>query len=1094
MLQRIFLAVFLIGILAGHGLAQEAGQIVGAVTDTTGAFIPGVAVKATEAATGYERTSVSREDGRYLLPSLRPTRYEITAEAPGFRTFRRVGVELLANQSLTLNITLQVGDITQTVEVLETPVQVDTTTSTIKEVVDHSRIVELPLNGRDAARLASLVPGTAVVSVSTETGKSIPGGLRLSSNGAQGRQVAFRLDGVSNTDFYFQENQTFPFPDALQEFSIQSSNYSAAYGNNAGAVVNVVTRSGTNEFHGGVFEFVRNRIFNARNFFAPERDFLKRNQFGAFVGGPVNLPGYDGRNKTFFFAGWQGTIIKNRVNDVTAFAPTSDQRNGNFNTCGAPCNRPIVDPLTGQPFPNNQIPVSRFDPVAVNVLQYIPQVGGDGRIVFGRNVSQDLNQGVAKVDHQLTPKDRLTARYFIDHFNNAAIYNDGNLLTYRTGSNQSRVRTQNAALSWTRTISPSLLNEFRFGYNRVHSRRAPPSGAPGMKELGARLPLYPSLPSIAEINAVGFFNIGDNLEAKFVRNGFEWNDQASWTLGRNSIQFGGEIARYRVDIVNEFRRAGHFVFRGNVTGNAIADFLLGALDTFDQGTGEYKNNRATYTALFFQDDLKLNSRLTLNLGLRYEPTPPWHEVRGRIERFTIEDFAKGVRSQRFKNAPAGVTFRGDPGVPEDGVLGDYNNVGGRFGFAWDVTGDGKTSIRGGGGMFYDQHLQGDFNNGGVNAPPWSLRVSLTRPNGPLSDPYQGRSDFNDIRLSAIGDPNAPFPRPVLLTTYDNRLVTPLSYNWNFTLEREVVREWLARIAYVGSASNYGRITKQLNAARYIPGNDAQGRPLSTTANNDSRRLFAPEIGNIDYFTEDRRSHYHSMQLSLTKRMSRGFTIQGNYTLSKALGNYGDFGTANATYGEVAPLFYPGADKLMYGPLEFDHRHRIVASWVWNLPGISTNNGFLRGFLNGWQASGIGQYQTGSPYSVLSGRDNSLTGINRDKAKLTGVSPTPLAGSDKTVWFNPAAFAINDIGTFGEVGAGAYYGPSLRSFDMGFFKSFKIKESINTQFRAEFFNIFNQVNFDNPNTRVTAGGFGSIVRTHPSAGDPRIVQLGMKLVF
>jgi carboxypeptidase family protein len=1094
MYRRIIFTVCLVAVFAVHGFGQEAGQIVGAVTDTTGAVVPGVTVKAVEAATAYSRTTISREDGRYVLTSMRPTEYEITAEAPGFRAFRRVAIQLLANQSLTLNITLEIGDISQTVEVVETPVQVDTTTSVLREVVEHSRIVELPLNGRDAARLSSLVPGTAVVSVSTETGKSIPGGLRLSSNGSQGRQVAFRLDGVSNTDFYFQENQTFPFPDALQEFSIQTSNYSAAHGNNAGAVVNVVTRSGTNEFHGGAFEFARNRVFNARNFFAKERDFLKRNQFGAFAGGPIRFPGYDGRNKTFFFGGWQGTIIKNRANDVSVFAPTSDERRGNFSTCGPACNSPIRDPQTGQPFPNNQIPVSRFDPVAVNILKYIPEVGGDGRLGLGRNISQDLNQVVSKVDHQLTTKDRLSGRYFIDHFDNGAIYNDGNLLTYRGGSNQSRVRTQNTALSWTRTITPTLLNEFHMGYNRIHSRRAPPDAAPGIKELGSRLPVYPTRPAIQQIEAIGFFMIGDNMEAKFVRNGFEWNNQTSWIVGRNTLQFGGEVARYRVDIVNEFRRAGNFQFRGNVTGHAIADFLLGRMDSFDQGTGEYKNNRATYAAMFVQDDFKVNSRLTLNLGMRYEPTPPWHEVRGRIERFTLEDFANGVRSQRFRNAPPGVTFRGDPGVPEDGVLGDFNNLGGRFGFAWDVSGNGKTSIRGGGGMFYDQHLLGEFNNGGVNAPPWSLRVSVTQPPGPLSDPYQGRSDFSQITLAAIGSPDAPFPRPVLLTTYDGRHETPLSYNWNLTVEREIVPEWLVRFAYVGSASNYGRITKQLNAARYIPGNDAQGRPLSTSANTDSRRLLAPEIGNVDYFTEDRRSHYHSMQLSLTKRMSRGFTILANYTLSKALGNYGDFGTTNATYGEVAPLFVPGADKLMYGPLELDHRHRVVASWVWDLPSLSTSNILLRGLLNGWQATGIGQYQTGSPYSILSGRDNSLTGINRDKAKLTGVSPARPAGSDRTVWFNPAAFAVNDIGTFGEVGAGAYYGPSLRSFDMGFFKSFKTNERINTQFRAEFFNIFNQVNFDNPNTRVTAAGFGSITRTHPSAGDPRIIQFGLKLLF
>jgi hypothetical protein len=1089
MLRRIIFAVCLTVLFVAGVYGQQAGQIVGVVTDNRGEAVPNVTVKVVEVGTGFTRTAVTNIGGQYVLPALRPTQYEITVEASGFRSFRRTGVELLANQSLTINIPLEVGAVTETVNVVGGAVQVDTTTSTLSEVVDRSRIVELPLNGRDAARLSTLVAGTAIVSVSTETGKSIPGGLRLSSNGSQARQVAFKLDGVSNTDFYFQENQTFPFPDALQEFSIQTSNYSAAQGNNAGAVVNVVTRSGTNDFHGGAFEFVRNRVFNARNFFARERDFLKRNQFGAFGGGPLLLPGYDGRNKTFFFLGWQGTRIRNRANDVTAFAPTAAQRNGDFSSLLIGTNKVYLrDPLktgtcsaTDQTacFPNNQIPVNRFDPASVNVLKFIPEVGGDGRIVFGRNIAQELDQGVAKMDHKLTDKDQISGRYFIDHFRNAAIYNDDNLLTYRGGSNQSRVRTQNLALSWTRTISPTVLNEFSFGYNRIHSRRAPPTGTPGMKELGVRLPLYPTLESIAQIEAVGFFNIGDNLEAAFVRNGFEWSNRTSWVMGRHSLQFGGEIARYRVDIANEFRRAGHYVFRGNITGNAIADFMLGRLDSFDQGTGEYKNNRATYTALFVQDDFKVAQRLTLNLGLRYEPTPPWHEVRGRIQYFTIENFRNGVKSPQFKNAPPGVLFRGDPGVPEDGALGDYNNVAGRFGFALDVFGDGKTSVRGGVGMFYDQHLLGEFNNGGVNAPPWSIRLSVTRPQGPFSDPYQGRTDFNLITPASIGSPDAAFPRPVLLTTYDGKHTTPLTYNWNLTLEREIFSSWLARAAYVGSASNYGRVVKQLNPAR--PG----------TGSIDSRRLFAPEIGNIDYFTEDRRSYYHSMQLSLNKRLSRGLTVLTNYTWSKSLGNYS--GSAGEAV-EVAPWNVPNADSFVYGPMDFDYRHRFVISWVWELPKAPTDNAFLKGLLHGWQANGIGQYQSGGAFTITSGRDNSQTGINRDRARFTGVSVDAPAGSDKTVWFNPAAFAVNEAGTFGTVGRGAFHGPSLFSWDMGFFKSFAITEQVNLQFRAEMFNIFNQVNFANPNTNVSGGGFGRITITHPNAGDPRIIQFGLKLVF
>jgi hypothetical protein len=1077
MTGRIFLTLSLVGLFAWHTFGQQqAGQISGVVTDSTGAVTPGATVKAIEVGTGFVRTTVAGAEGEFVLTSLRPAEYVMTAEHAGFRSFRRTGIELLANQSLTLNIKLELGAVSETVTVAGAAVQVNTSTSTLSEVIDRARILEMPLNGRDVARLAAGIPGMSIISVSAESGKSIPGGLQLSSNGTRNQQVSFRLDGTTNTDSYFQENQSFPFPDAVQEFSIQTSNYSAAQGNNAGAIVNVVTRSGTNELHGGAFEFVRNRVFNARNFFSPTQDFLKRNQFGAYGGGPVVLPGYNGRNKTFYFVGWQGTRIRNVANSLSTYAPTIDERKGDFSTCGAPCNRVLRDPLGGN-FPDNRIPVSRFDPASVKVNSYIPAVGGDGFTVVPRPISWQQDQGVAKVDHQLTGKDRLSVRYFIDHFDNAGTYDPSNLLSYRNPTLASRVRSQSGVVTWTRTFTPSLLNDFHFGFNRVHAARGPFfSGVPSMQDLGVRLPLYASKPSISQIEAVGFFNIGDNLEAKFPRTGFEWGNRTSWVHGHHSIQFGGEVIRQRIDIVNEFRRNGHFQFSGDVTGHAMADYFLGAVRTFDHGTGEYKNYRVTYPAFFVQDDWKAHPRLTFNLGMRYEPSAPYHDLRGRIEVFRIQDYASGVRSARFKNAAQGETFIGDPGVPDDGTLGDYNNVAGRVGFAWDVFGDGKTSLRGGVGMFYDQHQNGEFNNDAVNAPPWNIRLSVTSLQGPFSDPYRGRNDFNLVKIESIGDPNAPFPRPILASTYDERQESPLTYNWNMALEREVIPEWLVRAAYVGSSSLYGRTTKQLNPSVYIPG---------SSLGTDARRLFAPDLGNVGYYTQDRRAHYHSLQLSLTKRFSRGFTILANYTFSKTIDNQGDF---------VKPWYFPNGDAMQLGPSDFDHKHRVALSWVYDVPKVPTSSAVVRHVLHGWQWSGIGQYQTGAPFNVKSGRDNSLTGLGNDRPKMTGVSPAPPSGADKRVSFSPAAFAVNDVGTFGDLGRNVFYGPKLYGFDMGFFKNIRITEQVGAQFRAEMFNIFNQVNFSNPNTTVTGGGFGTITSTLAGSGDPRIIQFGLKLSF
>lgn len=1070
MIRPILATVFLALLVASPALAQT-GAINGVITDNTGGVVPGATLKAVETATGISRDTVSGADGRYNFTSLRPATYDITAELTGFRSSQRKGVQLQASQNLTVNFSLQIGELSETVTVSGEAATVDVTSATISEVVDQRRIVELPLNGRDAAKLSTLVAGMVLTSVDTESAKTIPGALRLSTNGTESRQVSFRLDGTSHTDPYFQQNQPFPFPDALQEFSIQTSNYSAAQGNSAGAVVNAVTRSGTNDFHGGTFGYARDNTFNSKNFFSPTKDFLKRKQYGGYAGGPIR------HNKTFFFAGWQATGLQNVGTTLVGFVPTADERNGNFTTCGTPCNVAIRDPLTGQPFPNNQIPVSRFDPSSVKVLQFLPIVGGDGRVQIARRIGQDDNQIITKVDQLFGDGDQVGVRYFFDHFTNDPTYTEGNLLSYRNPTLGSRVRMQNVVGSWTRTLSPTLLNEFRSGFNRVHSQRYPPSGVPSMRDLGVRLPIYPTLPSISEIQANGFFNIGDNLFASFVRNGWELNDRVTWVKGKHNIQAGGEWQHSVVTIRNEFRRAGHFTFNGSVTGHAIADFLLGTLNTFDQGTGEYKDYVVNYTSAFVQDDFKVTPRLTLNLGLRFEPAPPWHEVVGRIERFTIEDYNNNVHSTVFPNAPRGETFRGDPGVPEDGTNPATNNLGVRTGFAWDISGDGKTSLRGGGGMFYDQHRKGDDGNGAVNAPPWSLRLSVTRPQGPFSNPYLGRSDFNLITDATIGTQQAPFPTPVLIETLADEYITPLTYNYNLTFERELMQGLMGRAAYVGSRSRNGRYTVQLNPALVTPG--------ATTGTTDARRQFASAgIGSVSLDVQDRESNYNSMQLTMSKRYSRGFTVTSNYTLSKVDGNF---------ESELIPYFLPQDRALMWGPLDQDHRHRFTTSWVWELPGRDLQ-GPTRWALGGWQWTGIMQYQSGRPYTVTSGRDNSLDGIGNDRAKLTGASVDAPAGSAQTVWFNAAAFTFNDLGTFGNVGKGAYYGPSLHSWDMGLMKSFRFTSDSYVQFRAEFFNVFNQVNFDIPNRSVSGGGFGSITRTDPGSGDARIVQFGLKFVF
>ncbi len=1082
-LLLVALAVVLTGILPDTAVAQQ-GQINGVVSDSSGGVIPGATVTATETATGFSQATVSGANGRYSFPSLRPTGYTITAELTGFRTFRREGVVLAANQSLTVSIQLELGELAETVTVAGEASQVDITTATIAEVVDHARIVELPIAGREVARLQTLVAGTVVGDISNETGKSLPGAVKISANGAGDEQNSYRLDGMSNTDSYFQENQSFPFPDALQEFSIQTSNYSASYGNNAGAVVNVVTRSGTNNFHGGAFEYLRDRHFNSKGYFAAEKDFLKRNQHGGFIGGPLR------RNSTFFFFGYQRTRITNRESEIAAFVPTVAQRNGDFSNCSPACPQ-LYNPATGQPFPNNQIPVAMFDPASAKVLAILPISNSpDGRVTIPRGTGQRFNQFVLKVDQQLGTTNNISVRYFIDDFNNESQFIPGNVLSYRGPSLESNPRSQSIVTAWKRTLSPTLLNETLFGYNRLFTARQPHPEVPAIQDFGVRLPYLPRMRSISSISASGSFSIGDNLEARFPRDGFQINNKTNWIKGRHSIQFGGEIEYLRPEIYNDFRRAGHFSFDGRFTrapgaasgGNALADFLLGRLNSFDHGTGEYKNYRNLYQSYFFQDDIKLTDRVTVNLGARYEPSGPWHDLVGRFQYFTIEGYNQGVQSTQFPNAPKGLLYRGDAGVPEDGTLPDWNNVSGRFGIAWDMTGDGKTSLRGGGGLFYDTHLAGDYNNGGVNAPPWSLRVATTEPPGPFSDPYRGRTDFAALQHdyedkdNVIGASNAPFPRPVLVESFDEVFDTPLTYNYNVAFEREVATGWMARAAYVGSTATNGRSSITLNPAIYTPG--------GPTGNPDGRRAM-PEYGSLSQYVQDRRSRYNSMQLTVNRRYADGFTVRASYTLADLQGTIGG--------PEMAPYFHPDLEHIIdtyrYGRLDNMRRHRFVASWVYDIPG--PQNGVLGTVIGGWQITGIYQQQSGEPLTITSGRDNAGWGLGSNRAIYTGQPFEPPAGSHETVWFNPAAFAVNPNGTFGETKRGEYFGPGDSTVDLGLFKNFRISGDMNIQFRAEFFNALNTVNFGNPGTTHSESSRFGLIN---SADDARIMQFGLKFVF
>ena len=1107
MRNKLFLVLVAISVFSPGAWSQGLGSIVGTVTDPSGGAVASAKITAMQVGTGISREAAANTDGYYVIPSLAPADYLITAHMTGFSDVKE-GVTLLADQTLTVNFKLRIGGTTETVTVTGGGLEVDTTTSTLKQVIEQQRITELPLNGRNAATLTLLVPGALNSpngGADQGTTKTFPGAVTIAANGARQNMVSYQLDGGNYLDEYTNVNQPFPFPDALQEFSVQTSNYSAEYGQNAGAVVNVVTKSGSNSFHGDLFEFARNAVFNARNFFAPlttksptgaiiptkdmGRDQLKRNQFGGTVGGPVI------HDKTFFFAGFQATRLRNLGNVTSSTVPS--QADINAFTAGG----------------------GVIDPTVANLLPLLPIQPTNRTVAFARPDHQDFYDLLGRVDQVFSQKDRLSVRYDYNYFSKAAVFVPTNILTYADGS---KITNQNYLVHETHIFRASLINDFRFSYAREKASRGPASTVPSVQSLGSLIPFQPKVNAIQQIRVNGFFNFGDNPNAAFVRNNFSWSDDVSWVRGKHDFRFGGVIERSRVDLNNLFFQPAEFSF------DSLNHFLSGVLGDysgnlgFRQGAGEFKNNRGLFSGVYAQDNYKVSRRLTVNLGLRYEPVLPWHEIKGRVEQFRLSGLIAGVRSTRFPNAPPGVYFPGDPGVPENGVEPNWKNFGPRVGFALDVFGDGRTSLRGGAGIFYDTRLTGIVNNRFVDATPFSPQLILSTATGAvkpgtLTDPLCTLASTQTL-TGCTAQANlfpAPFPPPASATFAPNLLAvswdpnhnyqTPTLYDWNLAVERQLPSNVLVRAAYVGSHGSHLKETIAFNVSP-VGGGPLRLNALLAPGNPKPPAVFAATNNGPTQDAQDINSFYHSLQVSAEKRMSRGLTILGNYTYSKSIDDLPNGGgVADIGADTVSPR--PWDDPLRHqfdrGPSDFDHTHRFVASYVWQLPGLSGANGFVRHVFGDWELGGLVAAQTGRPFTVLSGVNGSGTGIGQDRATLVGNAYAPGACTAAKItvscvdWLNPAAFQSNAAGTFGNVGKGSLRLPGLFTWDMGLSKNFRFTERWRLQFRAEFFNVFNRANFMDDSASLTnfqklssKSNFGAIQQ----AADPRIGQLALKLFF
>jgi hypothetical protein len=640
---------------SGYAFAQTGnGSITGTVTDPQGAVVSGAHIKVTELNTSVTRTDTTNGAGQFNVPSLPPATYSVTVEAQGFKSYDQ-NIVLLADQIRDMDVKLEVGATTQRVTVETSAVQVNTVSPVLGQVIEQSRLVDIPLNGRNAADLTLLVPGAVNLAASnagTQQGdtKQVPGAEAISVNGTRPDQIGYNLDGADNEDLMSNTNNPFPFPDALQEFSVQTNSFDAQYGNNAGAVVNVVTKSGTNEWHGDAFEFVRNRVFNARNYFANSKDPLKRNQFGATIGGPIH------KNTTFIFGGWQKTIIRSANNATNAIIPTAANLTGDFSNYSTP----IINPFTHTPYASNSN-IGPLDPVALNIAKLLPvsSASASGSVTYATPIKQNFDEYLARFDQVFRGQDRLFGRFYLDRYVHAPTYDGKDILTAGPGST---VQTQNWAVGYTRIFTPNVVNSLVIGIVRASSDRGQQGGpggtVPDMKTFGSSIFQLPTNQSgIRSFAVQNDFTLGNFTDGKFIRNTGDLREVLAWNKGKHNMTFGYDLELDQSNVRNTDFENGNFNFTKDVTGLSMASFLLGYQHTFSQTSGNYSDSRENPMGLYGNDKWKVSPRLTLDYGLRWEPQQVMKEIWGRIEQFFPAANIACVHTANVPSAPPGVLHR-----------------------------------------------------------------------------------------------------------------------------------------------------------------------------------------------------------------------------------------------------------------------------------------------------------------------------------------------------------------------------------------------------------------------------------------------------
>lgn len=1061
----------------------------GTVVDSSGGVVPGATVTVQNTGTDLTKRMLSGADGSYLFPILPVGTYTLRVEKTGFKTYEQSGILLTVNQAVTQGVVLQLGSVSQQVTVSANAAMVQTQSATLSQLVGQERIVDLPLNGRQAQSLIFLSAGT----VNTTNnycgfncqGGVYPGAQEAAVNGGGTGSVNYLMDGIENNDTYINMNRPFPNPDALQEFTVQLASLSAEYGG-GGNVVNVVTKSGTNQFHGDAFEFVRNGDLNARNFFAPVQDTLKRNQFGGTIGGPIK------KDKLFFFGTYQGTRYIETSASQIGFVATAAERQGDFSglcssftgeTCNSGAGTQLVNPSTHTPFLNNMIPTSLFSGPSKYFLQKMPLPNGpNGQLTYaGPTLDQPEDQVMGRVDWTLG-KNQVSGRYFFADWKDAPDVSaaDQNLLAMDPNGNKERVQT--LSVNDTYSVSPSTIFNTWFGF--THQTGGVTSGVNyDFPDAGVKMFLAPGVVDIPQLYLSGYFYASSSWPGEFDRGDWRIREAFTQQRGRHEVVLGGEFWHVGAPQRNTFVNGGEFNFTNQLSGNNMADFLLGDATSFFQNAPSGYEYQGYQFDIFGRDNWRVRRNLTLNLGVRSDPYIPYREAHNQLV-----CYRPGLGpSVRYPNAPIGYLFEGDPGCPYGGAYSNYSNIAPRLGVAYHLG--HNTVVRGGAGMYYvrPQLSQANWVTGN---PPYTLSFTLN--DVAFGDPY-GSVNFPDPFPAAYtaGPPGASyvFQLPISAGGFGTDFHAPALASWNVVVEHQFGSNWLASVGYVGDAgyylsSNQSNSGQEENPAIYIPGNGPNGQPLSSEANTQARRI-NPKFGNMGVYESNRNSRYNSLQLNLEKRYNHGLSLVANYTWERTLDDF-----PAPSYEATDPFDI----RFDWGVSADNISNVFHLSEVWQIP--SHRNGLVGRLANGWEATSILTWQGGFPFPVLSGLDNSFSGVGNDRADFVGAkySQAVLTGQSHgqmvKEYFKTSLFTFNKIGTFGDIGKNILTGPRYFNTDFALIKDIRVTEQTKIQFRAEAFNVFNNVSFGTPSDSVVNGNFGAIT----SADPPRILQLSLKFLF